>query len=51
MACLKGDVIVTINDHPEKRRLFDRFEDKTVPIKYTIGTGSVSRRERIYVTA
>jgi DNA adenine methylase len=49
MACLKGDAILAINDHPDMRRLFDRFEGKTVPIRHTIGKGAgVARRERIY---
>ena len=48
MACLKSEVILTINDHPDMRRLFDRFDGKTVPIRYTIGKGDgVARRERI----
>lgn len=51
MASLKGRAILTINDHPEMRRLFDRFPAKTVPIRYTIGGGAgVARRERIYQT-
>jgi DNA adenine methylase len=51
MACLRGDAILTINDHPDMRRLFDRFEGKTVPVRYTIGKGAaVARRERIYAT-
>jgi DNA adenine methylase len=52
MACLKGDAILTINDHPDMRRLFDRFDGKTVPIRYTLGKGAaVARRERIYRAA
>ena len=50
ITCLKGEAILTINDHPDMRRLFDRFEGETVPIRYTIGTGAaVARRERIYL--
>lgn len=51
MASLKGRAILTINDHPEMRRRFDRFRGKTVGITYTIGGGKGARRkERIYVT-
>ena len=50
MASLKGRAILTINDHPEMRRIFGGFPSKSVPIKYTIGGGgrAVQRRERIY---
>ena len=51
MASSKGRAILTINDHPEMRRLFDRFPGRSVPIKYTIGAGKpVARTERIYTT-
>lgn len=51
MAALKGRAILTINDHPDMRRLFDRFKGKTVGIHYTIGAGKpVARKERIYRT-
>ena len=50
MAGLKGRAVLTINDHPEMRRLFDQFLGKTVPIRYSIGGGKgVQRKERIYV--
>ncbi|RPE81855.1 DNA adenine methylase [Vulcaniibacterium tengchongense] len=49
VAKLKGQAILTINDHPDMRRLFDRFPGQTVPIRYTIGGGGgAQRRERIY---
>lgn len=50
MANLKGTAILTINDHPEMRRRFDRFSGKTVGITYTIGGGKgAARNERIYL--
>ena len=49
MANLKGVAILTINDHPVMRNLFDRFGGKTVGIDYTIGKGRAARKERIYV--
>ncbi len=50
MAGLQGRAILTINDHPEMRRRFDRFPGQTVGIKYTIGGGKgVDRKERIYI--
>lgn len=52
MAHLKGRAILTINDHPDMRRLFDRFAGKTVPVRHSIGGGQgVARRERIYVSS
>ncbi|MFZ5539464.1 MAG: DNA adenine methylase [Pseudomonadota bacterium] len=51
MAHLQGAAILTINDHPDMRRLFDRFDGRTVPIRYTIGGRgrAAPRQERIYV--
>lgn len=50
LAGLKGRAILTINDHPDMRRLFDRFPAKTVPITYTLGGGKgVKRQERIHI--
>jgi DNA adenine methylase len=51
MAGLKGSAILTINDHPDMRRVFGRFKSKTVPIRYTVGGGKgAARAERIYTT-
>jgi DNA adenine methylase len=51
MAKLKGAAILTINDHPEMRRVFARFASRTVSIRYTIGGAGTSapRKEWIYV--
>lgn len=51
MARLSGRSILTINDHPEMRRIFDRFPARTVSIQHTIGGGhrGHDRKERIYV--
>lgn len=49
MAALKGKAVLTINDHPAMRKLFDRFDGKTVGIDYSIAAGArTSRKERIY---
>lgn len=42
---LKGRAIVSLNDHPEIRRVFDGFQIETVPIQYTIGLEAASRHE------
>lgn len=46
---LKGKAIVSLNDHPDIRRVFDGFQMETVPIKYTVGGGgkAVERTEVI----
>jgi DNA adenine methylase len=34
---LKGKAIISLNDHPEIRRIFADFQMDTVPITYTVG--------------
>ena len=37
--------------HVDTHRLFDRFEGRTVPIRYTVGAGApVAQQERVYQT-
>jgi DNA adenine methylase len=36
---IKGKAIVSINDHPEIRRMFEGFQFETAEIKYTVGGG------------
>ena len=49
LAKIKGKAIVSLNDHPDIRRIFAAFEMDTVPIKYTVGGGgkAVERNEVI----
>lgn len=49
LANLKGRAIVSLNDHPDIRRIFARFQMETVPIQYTVGGGGkgVDRNEVI----
>ncbi|NTZ07307.1 DNA adenine methylase [Burkholderia metallica] len=45
---IKGRAIVSLNDHPDIRRVFDGFHIETVPIQYTVGGGrGVERNELI----
>jgi DNA adenine methylase len=46
---LKGKAIISLNDHPDIRRIFGRFQMETVPIQYTVGGGgkAVDRNEVI----
>ncbi|QGA37973.1 DNA adenine methylase [Burkholderia glumae] len=49
MRALKGRAILSMNDHPEIRRIFDCFHIETVDIEYAVGGGGheVPRRELI----
>ena len=47
---MKGSAILTINDHPEMRKIFKGFRMETVDISYTIGGAGKgqNRRELIF---
>jgi len=42
MAKVRGKVIVSVNDHPDMRRIFGAFQMETLPITYTVGGGGKS---------
>jgi len=46
---LKGRAIISLNDHPEIRRIFADFQMETVSIAYNVGGGgkAVDRAELI----
>ena len=46
MRTMKGRAILTINDHPEMRRVFKEFKMKTVDINYTIGGAGKGKKSR-----
>jgi DNA adenine methylase len=46
MRAMRGKAVLTINDHPEMREVFDGFEVKTVDINYTVGGGGKSNQSR-----
>jgi len=46
MRTMKGSAILTINDHPEMRRVFKGFTTETVGIDYTIGGGGKGKNRR-----
>jgi DNA adenine methylase len=50
MRTMKGSAILTINDHPEMRKIFKGFRMETVEINYTIGGAGKgqNRRELIF---
>jgi DNA adenine methylase len=49
MASMKGKAILSLNDHPDIRRVFSRFQMDTTDIQYTVGGGGkgVDRQELI----
>ena len=50
MRTMKGSAVLTINDHPEMRKIFKGFAMETVDINYTIGgaENGKNRRELIF---
>jgi len=53
LSALKGRAILTINDHPAMRRIFDRFRRRRVEIAYTVGgqgRANANAVESIYCT-
>jgi len=46
MRALKGRMILTINDHPDVRRLFAVFPMTTAAIQYTVGGGGKAKPAR-----
>ena len=49
MGRLKGKAILSLNDHPDIRRVFERFQIDTTGIHYNVGGGgrAVERKELI----
>jgi DNA adenine methylase len=49
MAAMKGKAILSLNDHPDIRRVFARFQMDTTDIQYTVGGGGkeADRKELI----
>lgn len=45
---IQGTMIISVNDHPEMRRVFAGLEMRSVPITYTVGGGQgVARHELV----
>lgn len=46
MGTLRGKAIVSLNDHPDVRRCFARFQMEELEIDYTVGGGAKAARRR-----
>lgn len=46
---LKGKAIVSLNDHPDMRRVFRDFEMETVPVRYTVSGAAPVRRSELII--
>ncbi len=47
---LKGRAIVSLNDHPDIRRVFADFQMETAEIQYTVGGGgNAARRSELII--
>lgn len=50
MRTIKGKAILTVNDHPDMRRVFAGFETKVVDINYTVGgAGKGTDRQELII--
>jgi DNA adenine methylase len=52
MRTIKGKLILTINDHPDMRKVFEGFRMEVVKIKYTVGGNNrgVDRQELVIMS-
>ncbi|PTB91134.1 restriction endonuclease subunit M, partial [Marinobacter sp. B9-2] len=46
---IKGKAIVSLNDHPDIRRVFADFHIETTDIKYTVGGGKGSDAKEVLI--
>jgi len=46
---LKGRAIVTLNDHPDIRRIFSAFHIERTDIRYTVGGGAGVERGEVII--
>lgn len=49
MQDLKGKAILSINDHPEMRKIFRAFKSQTIDINYTLAKGAPSKRRELII--
>lgn len=49
MGDIKGKAIISLNDHPDIRRVFAGFHMETTDIKYTVGGGKGSEAKEVLI--
>ncbi|MBT9291874.1 DNA adenine methylase [Prosthecodimorpha staleyi] len=47
---LRGSFVLTLNDHPEVRRIFRGFRMETAAVTYTIGSGNTTRAGELIIS-
>ena len=45
LGALKGKAIISLNDHPDIRKVFSRYHIESTNIRYTVGGAGVERGE------
>lgn len=46
---IQGTMIISVNDHPDMRRIFTGLEMRSVPITYTVGGGEGVERQELVI--
>jgi DNA adenine methylase len=46
---IQGKAIVSLNDHPDIRRVFDGFSSESVEIAYSCGAGKPAHRKELII--
>lgn len=46
---LKGKAIISLNDHPDIRRVFEGFHIETIDVQYTVGGGRGAARKEVVI--
>lgn len=49
LAKLKGKAIISLNDHPDIRRIFADYHIETTDIRYTVGGGKGSDAKEVLI--
>lgn len=49
MSRIKGKAILSLNDHPDIRRVFSRFQMDATGISYTVGGGAGVQRQELII--
>ena len=49
MGSIKGKAIVSLNDHPDIRRVFSQFHMETTAINYTVGGGKGVEAQEVLI--